>query len=76
MITKNDLIHSIYNKSDKKIALNDINKLVTELFSEITTRLQKGEEVQITDFGTFSLTENMQQEVIKESKTKGSSKRT
>ena len=64
MVTKTDLIHAIYEKSNKKIPLKDVNKIVTELFSEITTRLQNGEEIQI-DFGTFGLSENVKQEIVK-----------
>ncbi|MAH74106.1 MAG: hypothetical protein CBC09_08595 [Cellvibrionales bacterium TMED49] len=70
MINKNDLAREIYEKSDKKIALKDVNKIVTDLFNEMTNKLQEGNEIQINDFGTFSLSENIKQEIVKVSKTK------
>lgn len=70
MINKNDLAREIYEKSDKKIALKDANKIVTDLFNEMTNKLQEGNEIQINDFGTFSLSENIKQEIVKVSKTK------
>lgn len=70
MINKNDLAREIYEKSDKKIALKDVNKIVTDLFNEMTNKLQEGNEIQINDFGTFSLSKNIKQEIVKVSKTK------
>jgi len=65
MITKEDIVRKIYERSDKKISLDQINDLVTFFFSEVTQNLEKKEEVYIKDFGTLSLTEEIKKPVVK-----------
>ena len=55
-MTKSDLIREIHARSDNKFTLKDLDGLVETIFGVISERLGKGEEVQIANFGSFSLT--------------------
>lgn len=50
-MNKQDLIKAIYQKNDLSQA--DVEKIVNEVFSEITLALKRKEKVMITNFGTF-----------------------
>ncbi len=54
-MTKSDLIQQI--SKDAGISQSQAGKLVTEVFNQIAGALQKGDEVRITGFGTFRVTE-------------------
>ena len=63
-VTKEDLIrvladrHPIITKKDSAL-------LVDEVFAIISEALQRGEEVQLDDFGTFSLADKTLKSVIR-----------
>jgi len=63
MITKVDIVRSLYEANDKKIPMKDLDVIVGNLFGYITESLANGEEVYIDGFGTLSLTENLRKPV-------------
>lgn len=65
MITKTDLIHQIYEKSNKKLTMKEVDLLVNTLFNSMTEALNKGEKIYISDFGTFSLTKDITKTLVK-----------
>ena len=65
MITKVDIVRNLYESSDKKIPMKDLDVIVEKLFESITDSLSKGEEIHISGFGTFSLTEQIRKPVVK-----------
>ena len=54
-MNKTEIVREIYDKSDKKVSLNDIDKIINSLIEIMSERLKKGEEIQLADFGTFSV---------------------
>jgi nucleoid DNA-binding protein len=52
----NELIREIHQKIDSKLTLKDIDLVVNTMISVVSDRLRKGEEVQLSDFGTFAQT--------------------
>lgn len=65
MISKVDIVHQLYEKTNKKIPMKELDNLVEQIFDIISDALVKGEEVQIAGFGTFALTKQMQKPVVK-----------
>ena len=57
-MNKEDLIqHLFLNQSDKKkVSKIKLSEIVDKLFDKMSDELNNGKEVQISDFGTFSLT--------------------
>jgi nucleoid DNA-binding protein len=54
-VNKTEIIHEIHQRMDKKIALKDIDLFVNSLIEIMSEKLKQGEEIQLADFGTFSL---------------------
>jgi nucleoid DNA-binding protein len=54
-MNKTEIVREIYDKSDKKVSLKDLDKIINSLIEIMSERLKKGEEIQLADFGTFSL---------------------
>lgn len=54
-MNKTEIIHEIHQRMDKKIALKDIDLFVNSLIEIMSEKLKQGEEIQLADFGTFSL---------------------
>ena len=65
MITKVDIVRNLYESSDKKIPMKDLDVIVEKLFESMTDSLAKGEQIHISGFGTFSLTEQIKKPVVK-----------
>jgi len=65
MFTKTDLAHLLYDKSDKKIAMKQIDSMITEIFDAIYEELKKGNEVHIEGFGTIAVTKDMIQPLVR-----------
>jgi len=65
MITKVDIVHSLFESSDKKIPMKSLDILVEGIFNLMSEALSKGEEVHISGFGTFSQTEQIRKPVVK-----------
>jgi nucleoid DNA-binding protein len=54
-MNKSELIREVHQRMDKKIALKDIDSMVNSLIEIMSEKLKQGEEIQLADFGTFSL---------------------
>ena len=54
-MTKNDLIRELYKNLSEQHTLKDLTVIVDEIFNIMAKKLIKGEEVQLSDFGTFSV---------------------
>lgn len=54
-MNKTEIVREIYDKSDKKVSLKDLDKIINSLIEIMSERLKKGEEIQLADFGTFSV---------------------
>lgn len=65
MFTKTDLAHLLYEKSDKKIPMKQIDRIIASTFDAIYDELKKGNEVHIEGFGTFAVTKDMIQPLVK-----------
>lgn len=65
-MNKTDLIDVIFkNQTGKIITKIQIGKIVDLLFDSIASELNRGKEIQISDFGTFGLTEKITKPIIK-----------
>jgi len=69
-MNKNELIRSVYEKLDKKIPLIKIEECLDGILDVMSDGLKRGEEIQLSDFGTFSLTSKSIQPVMKSIKKK------
>jgi nucleoid DNA-binding protein len=71
-MNKEDLIqHLFINQSDKKkVSKIKISEIVDKLFDKISVELNNGKEIQISDFGTFSLTTKSLRTIVKHSMKK------
>jgi nucleoid DNA-binding protein len=54
-MTKSDLIHQL--SADTGLSQSQAGKVVNEVFNLIASSLQKGDDVRITGFGTFRVSE-------------------
>jgi nucleoid DNA-binding protein len=64
-MTKDDLIRELYKNLSEKHTLKDLNVIVDEIFNIMAEKLQKGEEVQLADFGTFSVADKTIKSVLR-----------
>lgn len=55
-MNKTEIVHKIYQDLDKQIPLKNIDTVVDKFLDVMTETLGKGNDVQLGDFGTFSLT--------------------
>ena len=64
-MTKDDLIRELYKNLSEKHTLKDLNFIVDEIFNIMAEKLKKGEEVQLSDFGTFSVADKTIKSVLR-----------
>lgn len=64
-MNKTDIVRQIYEKSDKKIPMKDLDQIVSKVFDLITEGIKEGKEVQISGFGSFSLPTQVTKPLIK-----------
>ena len=69
-MNKSELIREVHQKMNKKIALKDIDAIVTSLFEVMSEKLKSGEEVQLDDFGTFAMPEKVMVSALKNTPSK------
>lgn len=55
-MNKSELVRAVHERMDRKIAVKDIDRIVDAVLSTMAEKLKAGEEIQLTDFGTFALT--------------------
>ena len=65
-MTKDDLIRELYKNLSEKHTLKDLNFIVDEIFNIMAEKLKKGEEVQLLDFGTFSVADKTIKSVLRQ----------
>lgn len=54
-MNKSELIREVHERMDKKIALKELDQIVDAMLTIMSDKLKAGEEVQLSDFGTFSV---------------------
>lgn len=59
-----DIARLIYEQSDKKIALQDINKILDKHNDIIKDALSKSETIELTGLGSFTLNKNIVKPLI------------
>jgi nucleoid DNA-binding protein len=64
-VTKDDLIRDLHERLGKKHTLKDLTLFVDETFAVISDGLKRGEEIQLADFGTFSLADKTMKSVLR-----------
>lgn len=65
-MNKTDLIDEVFKlQTGKKITKIQIGKIVDVIFDTMAKELSKGKEIQISDFGTFALTEKITTPIVK-----------
>ena len=64
-MTKDDLIRELYKNLSEKHTLKDLTVIVDEIFNIMAEKLKKGEEVQLSDFGTFSIADKTIKSVLR-----------
>jgi len=69
-MNKTDIVRNVYEQLDKKVAMKELDKVLDAILDEISEGLRRGEEIQLADFGTFSLTSKSIQPILKSVKKK------
>ena len=64
-MTKDDLILELYKNLSEKHTLKDLTFIVDEIFNIMAEKLKKGQEVQLSDFGTFSVADKTIKSVLR-----------
>jgi nucleoid DNA-binding protein len=64
-MTKDDLIRELYKNLSEQHTLKDLTVIVDEIFNIMAEKLKKGEEVQLSDFGTFSVADKTIKSVLR-----------
>jgi nucleoid DNA-binding protein len=54
-MNKTEIIREVHQRMGEKVTLKDIDSMVNSLIEIMSENLKKGEEIQLADFGTFSL---------------------
>ena len=54
-MNKTEIIREVHQRMGKKVTLKDIDSMVNSLIEIMSEKLKQGEEIQLADFGTFSL---------------------
>jgi len=58
-MNKSELIREVHERTNKKIALKNLDLMVNTMIEVMSEKLKKGEEIQLADFGTFSLSSSV-----------------
>jgi len=69
-LNKEDIVRSVYQDLDGKMPMTKIQECFDCILDVIAKGLKEGKEVQLSDFGTFSLTQKSIQPVVKTTKKK------
>lgn len=69
-MNKEDIVRSVYQDLDGKMPMTKIQECLDCILDVIAKGLKEGKEVQLSDFGTFSLTQKSIQPVVKTAKKK------
>jgi nucleoid DNA-binding protein len=55
---KSDIVRQVYEKMNKKISMKELDSVIDTMLDVMSNALKNGEEVQLSDFGTFSLSKD------------------
>jgi nucleoid DNA-binding protein len=69
-MNKEDIVRSVHQDLDGKMSMTKIQECFDCILDVIAKGLKEGKEVQLSDFGTFSLTQKSIQPVVKTTKKK------
>ncbi len=69
-MNKNDIIRAVYKKLDERIPMTKIEECLDGILDVMSDGLREGKEIQLSDFGTFSLAKKSIQPVVKTVKQK------
>ena len=64
-MTNDDLTRELYKNLSEKHTIKDLTVIVDEIFNIMAEKLKKGEEVQLLDFGTFSVADKTIKSVLR-----------
>ena len=64
-MTKDNIIRELYKNLSEKHILKDLTVIVDVIFNIMAEKLKKGEEVQLSDFGTFSVADKTIKSVLR-----------
>ena len=54
-MNKSELIREVHERTNKKLALKDLDLMFNTMIEIMSEKLKQGEEIQLADFGTFSV---------------------
>jgi len=54
-MNKSELVREMHERTGKKLSLKDLDLMVNSMIEIMSEKLKKGEEIQLADFGTFSV---------------------
>ena len=54
-MNKSELIREVHERTDKKLTLKELDLMFNTMIEIMSEKLKQGEEIQLADFGTFSL---------------------
>jgi nucleoid DNA-binding protein len=54
-MNKSELIREMHERTGKKLSLKDLDLMFNSMIEIMSEKLKKGEEIQLADFGTFSV---------------------
>ena len=57
-MNKSDIVRQVYERLDKKTSMKELDSIIDTLLDVMSDSLKRGEEVQLSDFGTFSIAKN------------------
>ncbi len=54
-MNKTELVREMHERTNKKLLLKDLDLMVNSMIEIMSEKLKQGEEIQLADFGTFSI---------------------
>jgi len=54
-MNKSELVREMHERTGKKLSLKDLDLMVNSMIEIMSEKLKKGEEIQLANFGTFSV---------------------
>ncbi|CAN1557086.1 HimA Bacterial nucleoid DNA-binding protein [Burkholderiaceae bacterium] len=57
-MNKSDIVRQVYERLDKKTSMKELDSIIDTLLDVMSESLKRGEEVQLSDFGTYSIAKN------------------
>jgi nucleoid DNA-binding protein len=64
-MNKEELIRAVHQQSNAKYTIKDLSEIFDALLNVMSDALSKGEDIQLSDFGTFSLEDKTLKSLIR-----------